>query len=80
LLDQLPVVFYRFTGVDRAWKQRGQLDLWKGLLLEHGETGPAGTFSGSPRNRVVAAGARAYNVNSAVAVRCDSVNPLLQRS
>lgn len=37
-LDQLPVVYYQFTGVGMAWKQKGMLDSLAGLRLEHGET------------------------------------------
>ncbi len=37
-LDQLPVVYYQFTGVGMAWRQTGLLDSFVGLRLEHGET------------------------------------------
>jgi hypothetical protein len=37
-LDQLPVVYYQFTGVGMAWKQKGMLDSFTGLRLELGET------------------------------------------
>ncbi|MBE2215462.1 MAG: hypothetical protein IAE82_16425 [Opitutaceae bacterium] len=39
-LDQLPVVYYQFTGVGMAWKQQGLLDSFDGLRLELGETVP----------------------------------------
>jgi len=37
-LEQLPIVFYQFTGVGLAWRQQGMLDPLVGLRLEHGET------------------------------------------
>lgn len=39
-LEQIPVVYYQFTGVGMAWKQQGMLDTFSGLILQHGETVP----------------------------------------